>query len=146
MENYFAELFERDLLRLIDELKKFKDEDNLWRKEGDISNTAGTLVVHLTGSLNYSIGELIGHSGYVRDRDKEFTAIDVPRKQLIAGLEQLVPVVKTSLTGLTQQQLDTTYPVDKFGIKSTAFYLAHFYGHLNYHLGQVNYLRRILEG
>lgn len=146
MENYLAELFERDLLKLRDEVKKFRDEDNIWRKEDGISNTAGTLVVHLVGNLNYTIGELIGHNGYTRDRVKEFTAIDVPREELITAIEKLTTVVKNSLENITHQQLDEIYPLNGYGQKSTAFYLSHFYGHLNYHLGQVNYLRRILEG
>jgi len=146
MDNYLAELFERDLTKLRDEVKKFRDEDNIWRKEDGISNTAGTLVVHLVGSLNYTIGELIGHNGYQRDRVKEFTAIDVPKDDLVAAIEKLIAVVQKSLTGISQQTLDAEYSLDVFGKKSTAFYLSHFYGHLNYHLGQVNYLRRILEG
>jgi hypothetical protein len=146
MENYLAELFVRDLTKLRDEVKKFKDSDNVWRKEDGISNTAGTLVVHLVGSLNYTIGELIGHNGYVRDRVKEFTAIDVPQDELIVAIEKLIAVVQKSLTDISQQTLDADYPLDVFGKKSTAFYLSNFYGHLNYHLGQVNYLRRMLEG
>ena len=146
MENYLAELFVRDLTKLRDEVKKFKDDENIWRKEDGISNTAGTLVVHLVGSLNYTIGELVGHNGSVPDRVKEFTAIDVPKDELVAAVEKLIAVVDQSLTGITQQTLDAEYPLDAFGKRSTAFYLSHFYGHLNYHLGQVNYLRRILEG
>jgi len=145
MENYFAELFDRDLKKLKDEVKNFKDEDNLWRRPDGVSNTAGTLIVHLVGNLNYSIGELIGGSGYVRDRAKEFSAVDVPQAELLISLEKLIEVVTNSLRGLSQQLLDANYPLEKFGRKSTAFYLLHLYGHLNYHLGQINYLRRILE-
>jgi len=146
MENYFAELFERDLLKLRDEIKHFKDEDNIWRKEDGISNTAGTLVLHLVGNLSYTIGALIGNTGYVRDRVKEFTTTDVPAKKLIADIESLVEIIKNSLAGITQQKLDEQYPLESFGTHSTSYYLLHFYGHLNYHLGQINYLRRVLEG
>ncbi|ASU32990.1 DUF1572 family protein [Mucilaginibacter xinganensis] len=146
MENYIAELFERDLLKLRDEVKNFKDEDNLWRKEDGISNSAGTLVLHLTGSLNFCIGTTIAHNGYVRNRELEFSATDIPREQLIAGIEHLIEVIKTTLGNITRQQLDETYPLEIQGQKSTGFYLVYFHGHLNYHLGQINYLRRILEG
>ena len=146
MENYFAELFDRDLSRLRDEVKIFKNEDNLWRKADGISNTAGTLVLHLLGNLNYTIGALIGHNGYVRDREKEFSAIDIPQADLITDIEKLIEIVKPVLAELNQQKLDQQYPLVMFGEKSTAFYLSIFYGHLNYHLGQINYLRRMLEG
>ena len=146
MENYFAELFERDLLKLRDEIRNFKDEDNIWRREDGVSNSAGTLVVHLVGSLSYSVGALIGNTGYVRDRPKEFSTTDVPQAELVSAIEAIAETVKKSLTDLPQSKLDEEYPMDKFGQKSVSFYLMHFYGHLNYHLGQINYLRRILEG
>ena len=145
MENYFAELFDRDLKKLKEEIRNFRDEDNIWRREDGISNTAGTLVLHLIGSLNYTIGALIGKTGYVRDRVHEFSATDIPQETLVANIENLIEVVKTSLAGLDQQKLDEQYPLEFLGQKSTAFYLSNFYGHFNYHLGQINYLRRILE-
>lgn len=74
MENFFAELFDRDLKKLKDEISNFRDEDNIWRREDGVSNTAGTLVVHLVGSLNYTIGALICKTDYVRDRVHEFSA------------------------------------------------------------------------
>jgi len=146
MENYLAELFERDLLKLRDEIKNFKDEDNIWRREDGISNSAGTLVLHLVGNLNYTVGALIGGTGYVRNRQQEFSLMDVPREKLIADIENLIEVVKNSLAGITWQKLEDQYQLEMFGQKSTAFYMMQFYGHLNYHLGQINYLRRILEG
>lgn len=70
---------------------------------------------------------------------------DIPQEKLVADLEALIEVVKAGLTGLNEQKLNEQYPLEFLGQKSTAFYLAQFYGHLNYHLGQINYLRRILE-
>lgn len=145
MENYFAELYERDLLKLRDEVKNFKDDYNLWRKKDGISNSAGTLVLHLLGNLNFGIGTKIGNTGYVRNREYEFSATDVPREELLASIDNLIEVVKTSLTGITQQKLDEIYPLEIYGQKSTFYYLIYFHGHLNYHLGQIDYLRRILE-
>ena len=146
MTNYFAVLFERDLLKLRDEIRNFKDDDNIWRREDGVSNSAGTLVLHLAGNLNYCIGTLIGNTGYVRDRVKEFSTVDVPRENLLEAIGNLVEVVKHSFEGMDQQKLDAIYPLEMFGQQSTAYYLTHFYGHLNYHLGQINYLRRVLEG
>jgi hypothetical protein len=146
MDNYLAELYERDLFKLRDEIKNFKDEDNLWEKSDGISNSAGTLVLHLLGNLNFCIGTQLGNSGYVRNREQEFSMRDVPREKLIADIEKLVPMVKDTLENISQQKLEEIYPLEMYGPKSTSFYLMHFYGHLNYHLGQINYLRRILEG
>lgn len=145
MENYLAELYERDLLKLKDEIEKFKDESNIWKNTEGVINPAGTLVLHLLGNLNYTIGAIIGKTGYVRNREQEFSLKDVPREKLISEIENTIAVVKISLQGINQAKLEETYPLEMFGVKSTAYYLTVFYGHLNYHLGQVNYLRRILE-
>jgi hypothetical protein len=146
MENYLSELFERELLKLRDEIKNFKDEANIWRKADGITNTAGTLVLHLLGNLNFTIGTQLGGTGYVRNREEEFSLTGVSREKLIGDIESTVEVVKMSLTGISQAKLGETYPLEFVGQKSTVYYLTFFYGHFTYHLGQVNYLRRILEG
>ncbi|MGN6395278.1 MAG: DinB family protein [Mucilaginibacter sp.] len=145
MENYFAELYERELLKLRDEINNFKDDNNIWRATDGVTNSAGTLTLHLIGNLSFTIGAKIGNTGYVRDREREFSATGIPRAELLADIENLIETVKTSLSGVTQQQLDANYPLEMFGQKSTAWYLTFFYGHFSYHIGQINYLRRILE-
>ncbi len=145
MENYLAELFERDLVKLRDEIKNFKDEKNIWKNTDGVTNSAGTLVLHLLGNLNYTIGTQIGGTGYVRNREQEFSLTGVSREKLIADIDSTIEVVKTSLTGISHAKLDETYQLEMAGQKSTVFYLTFFYGHFTYHLGQVNYLRRILE-
>ena len=145
MENYLSELYERDLLKLKTEIENFKDEANIWKNTEGVINPAGTLVLHLLGNLNYTVGSIIGKTGYVRNREQEFSLKDVPREKLIAEIENTLTVVKTSLQGINQAKLEETYPLEMFGVKSTRYYLTVFYGHFNYHLGQVNYLRRILE-
>jgi hypothetical protein len=145
MENYLIELFERDLLKLKAEIVNFKDESNIWRKADGISNSAGTLVLHLLGNVNYTVGALLGGNGYVRNREQEFSLTNVPREKLIADIESAIDAVKKGLQNVDQAKLDETYPLEIVGQKNTAYYLTFFYGHLNYHLGQINYLRRILE-
>lgn len=145
MENYLVEIFERDLLKLKTELIAFNNEDNIWRKTDGISNSAGTLVLHLLGNLNYTIGALLGGSGYVRNREQEFSLTAVPREKLIADIESTIGAVKNGLQNVDQSKLEETYPLEIVGQKSTIYYLTFFYGHFNYHLGQINYLRRILE-
>lgn len=145
MENYLAELIARDLLRLKDELVKFNTEENIWKTVPGVTNPAGTLVLHLLGNFNFTIGTQIGGTGYVRNRDLEFSLKDVPREKLIADIEATVEVVKNSLRDIDPAKLEETYPLEMVGKNTTVFYITFFYGHLNYHLGQVNYLRRVLE-
>jgi hypothetical protein len=145
MDNIFATLFELQLTKLRGEITSFKDEANLWKKVDGISNTAGNLTSHLTGSLNFSVGTTIGQNGYIRNREAEFAETGIPREKLVEGIDQLIVVVKSTLGDISEEKLEEKYPMEMQGIQNTRFYLMYFFGHLNYHLGQINYLRRILE-
>jgi hypothetical protein len=145
MENYLSELFVRDLIKLKEELLKFNDEANIWKVTNGITNPAGVLTKHLLGNLNHTIGAIIAKNGYVRNREYEFTIEPEPREKLIAEIEATITVVKNTLNNIDQAILDDTYPLEMIGKNTTTFYLTFFYGHFTYHLGHINYLRRILE-
>ncbi len=145
MDNIFATLFELQLTKLKGEVASFKDEADLWKKLDGISNPAGILVSHLLGSLNFSLGTNIAKNGYIRNREAEFAETNIPREKLISGIDSLILVVKAALENISEEKLEEQYPMEHQGIHNTRFYLTYFYGHLTYHLGQINYLRRILE-
>lgn len=145
MENYLSELYERDLLKLKNELESFKYEANIWKTAPGITNSAGVLTKHLLGNLNTFIGSMIGDTGYVRDREHEFSPVAGPRETLLLGIDSAVKMVKNSLQDVDQAKLEETFKAEFLGKKSTVYYLTMFFGHFNYHLGQINYLRRILE-
>ena len=146
MENFFTELIERDLLKLREELAAFKNEEHLWATLPGVTNSVGNLSLHLIGNLNHFIGATLGQTGYVRQRDMEFSTRGVSREHIIAEIDKVRDMVGRVLGGLAPDVLEAQYPFEIFGQRSTGFYLTHFYGHLTYHLGQINYLRRILEG
>ncbi len=140
------EIFERDLNKLITEINAYKDENNLWLIKEGISNSAGNLCLHLIGNLNHFIGAVLGNSGYVREREKEFSLKNIPRKELISNLEKTIAVVKTSLTNLPEAEMEKLFPLEVFGKPmTTGFMLVHLTTHLTYHLGQINYHRRLLD-
>jgi len=98
------------------------------------------------GNLNTYFGTTLGNTGYVRDRDAEFSTRGVPQKELIKKIEATIPVVDTLLNNLTEAQLKAEYPTLVFAEKtSTEYFLIHLAMHLSYHLGQVNYHRRLLD-
>lgn len=146
LKNELADFYERDIRKLIDEVNLFRNEQNLWRTQGSVANSCGNLVLHIIGGLNYLIGATLAHTGYVRDRDQEFIRKGVERKVLVAQLEELIPMIKKTIDGLTQDEMNAEYPIffDK-PKTSNSYVLTQLSLHLNYHLGQVNYLRRILE-
>ena len=139
-------LFKRDLERLCQEIVSYQDEANIWIIDGNISNSAGNLCLHLVGNLNTYIGGELGKTGYIRDRDLEFSQKNVPKAELIQMVENTLEVVEEALSKVTPEQLEAEYPLEVFGGKmSTQFFLVHLVAHLSYHLGQVNYHRRLLD-
>jgi uncharacterized damage-inducible protein DinB len=144
MQKSLAEVFEKDLIRLKKEIELYEDESKLWIVSEGISNSAGNLCLHLLGNLNNYIGAILGKTGYVRNRPVEFTE-KTTKEQLLKTLETTTEMVKNVISGLDQSVLDQIYPDNVFEIEmKTDYFLIHLVGHLNYHLGQINYHRRIL--
>ncbi|WP_336837701.1 DUF1572 family protein [Sphingobacterium siyangense] len=139
-------LFQRDLNRLRDEISLYKQEKNIWLIERNISNSAGNLCLHLIGNLQTYIGAEIGKTGYIRDRAAEFSLKDIPRIRLIDQIDDTIDVVTRSLDLLSEENLLEIYPILVFEEKTTTQYLlVHLTTHLTYHLGQINYHRRLLD-
>ena len=137
--------YERDLDKLIEEINLYKNENDIWKTKEGINNSAGNLVLHLVGNLNHFIGKTLGDSDYVRKRDEEFSLKNIPREKLISDLNSLKATIKNTLTKLSDGDLKKDFPLkirdESFSTENMLIYLL---AHLNYHLGQVNYLRRML--
>jgi uncharacterized damage-inducible protein DinB len=141
------QLFERDLNRLMTEIGLYKEEAAIWKIEKGISNSAGNLTLHLIGNLNTYIGKELGGTGYVRNRELEFSTRFVKRDLLLEQLNATLEIVKHTLNGLSNEDLNQEYPILVFTEKTTTEYLlVHLTTHLTYHLGQINYHRRLIEG
>lgn len=139
-------LFTRDLNKLKSEIESYQNESQIWTIDKNISNSAGNLCLHLIGNLNTYIGAEIGKTGYIRNRELEFSLKDVPRSELISKIENTLLVVNNALDTLTESDLEAIYPLVVFEKEMpTGFFLVHLSTHLAYHLGQINYHRRLLE-
>jgi len=139
-------LFDRDLKRIKAEIEQYKNEDKIWYVEKQISNSAGNLCLHLIGNLNTYIGAQLGQTGYIRDRDLEFSAKNIPRTELLNKIDETIRVVSEALEKLNEDELKKEFPVVVFDKKtSTGYLLVHLTTHLSYHLGQINYHRRLLD-
>ncbi len=147
MWSVLAALLDRDLRKLHEEIAAFQTEANIWKTTGSVINPAGTLCHHLTGSLNHFVGATMGNTGFVRDRPAEFADRDVPRATLLANLDAARATVAKVLATQPEGTLQSIFP-RKFMEQDVtyAWFLSHILTHLSYHLGQVNYLRRVLEG
>ena len=142
-----ADLYARDLTRLIQELTAFPDTASIWKTAPGVSNAAGTLALHLEGGLRHFIGRQLGKIEYTRDRPLEFSARGVERADLIARIEAVKASIPPVIAALSDAELDAIYPENVTGKPlTTRQWLIHLNGHINYHLGQVDYLRRFATG
>jgi hypothetical protein len=143
LNSILASFFERDIRKLIDEINLFVSAENLWLTHGSVKNSAGNLVLHIIGGTHHLIGKVLANSDYVRDRDQEFTKKGIERSLLVAQLEELIPLIADVVNKI---DLEADYPIFFDNAKrSNAYVLTQLLLHLNYHLGQVNYIRRVLE-
>lgn len=140
------QLFIRDLGKLKMEIESYHNEEVIWKIEKNIANSGGNLCLHLLGNLNTYIGREIGKTGYIRNRELEFSQKDIPRDELVRQIEVTIVKINYSLDQLSPEQLKDEYPLLVWEEKTSIEYLlVHLTTHLTYHLGQINYHRRLLD-
>lgn len=133
----------RDLRALAREIAAYPDDAMLWQPIPGISNTGGTLALHLVGNLQHFVGTVLGGSSYVRNRDAEFARRDASRAELAAEIDRTIAAVDSTIATLDDARLALPYPVEVGGHRfTTGRFLTHLASHLAYHLGQVDYHRR----
>ncbi len=144
--NTLQQLYKKHLTLLKTEIAAYTKEEHIWIVQGNITNSGGNLCLHLIGNLKAFIGAQIGKTGYVRDRTFEFSGKNVPREELIQQIEETMTIVEKSLALVDEDMLQSDYPLVIFKEKMTyEFFLIHLVSHLTYHLGQINYHRRLLD-
>jgi len=136
-----------ELENLRDEVRKVAEplaEAELWKKPLKESNSIGHLVLHLTGNLNHFVGAQLGNTGYIRDREREFTETDPPaRTELFAGLDSAVATFRQVVNRLTAEQFAKPHPDARFGLVFNA--LLHLEAHFALHRGQMSYIARLVR-
>jgi len=139
-------LFNRDLKRVINEIEQYNNEADIWKIKGQINNSAGNICLHLVGNLKTYIGKELGETNYIRNRELEFSSKNVPRQELIKRVENTIEIITQTLDNLNEDILANEYPILVLENKtSTEYLLVHLTTHLTYHLGQINYHRRLIE-
>lgn len=139
-------IFKRDLNKLKTEVNAYENEAHLWLVPEGISNSAGNLSLHIVGNLNHFIGATLGNTGYIRQREKEFSLKDVPRLEMINQIDKTIAMIEAVVSKLTANDLEEEYRRNPFeDFMTTEYFLVHLATHLAYHLGQINYHRRLLD-
>ena len=140
-------LFKKDLEKLKTEIELYQNEDRIWHFEKNIANSAGNLCLHLIGNLNAYIGVGLAKTNYVRQRDLEFSLKNISRTELTQKIEETIIVVDNGLSSITNDDFKNDFPLIIWDKKptETAYTLIYLANHFNYHLGQINYHRRLLD-
>lgn len=147
MKEWITNVIVRELRALRREIESYPNDAALWEIPAGIANPGGNLALHLAGNLQYFLGNVLGKNGYVRNRDAEFGSRDVPRAELLREIDNAIAAVETGMSMISEDDLKKPYPEKIGGVSSTTgAFLAHFATHLAYHLGQVDYHRRMLTG
>lgn len=139
-------LFLRDLAKLRTEIESYNSDESLWLIDKAIPNSGGNLALHLCGNLSHFMGAQYGKTGYVRNRDLEFSDKGAPREEVLKKIDETIAAVEKGLSNISEAQLGEIYPIRVFAEDTTTeWMLVHLATHLSYHLGQVNYHRRMLD-
>ncbi len=145
LSNELALLYRRDLTKLVRQIAAFPGTSALWVKPEGAGNSAGNLALHLNGNLRQYVGRQLGNAAYARDRDAEFQSTGESVETLVAKLEPLPELIASIVSGLSSDAMDSLYPENVLGGPlTTRQFLIHLLGHLNYHMGQIDVLRRVL--
>lgn len=146
LKETLIQIYEMDLRKVIEEIKKYKNEEDLWLLDKEITNSGGNLALHLIGNINHFFGAVLGGTDYKRERELEFSDKNASRSAIIEGLENAISVLKSALNNLSDEDFQKDYPVEFGGGKQkTVAVIIYMLSHLNYHLGQINYHRRLLS-
>ncbi len=140
-------ILRRDLAALRRELEAYPDEAAIWQSAPGVPNSGGVLTRHLCGNLQHFLGACLGGTGYQRDREAEFGAPPTSRAALLAELAATEAAVLGTLRRLTPHELEARFPEVVAGLEfQGADLLVHLAVHCAFHLGQIDYHRRILTG
>jgi uncharacterized damage-inducible protein DinB len=117
-----------------------------WRNPYSYGNSVGHLVLHLTGNLSYYIGARVAATGYIRNRDLEFTDATRPAKaEVLRRFDDTIAMVAATAEKQTESDWLLPYSAEREP-EATTRYVAflrcavHFY----HHVGQIIYLCREL--
>ena len=141
------QLLRRELGAVRRSVGAYPNEKSLWVERPGLPNTGGNLALHLAGNLQHYFGAVLGKTGYVRDRDLEFSRRGVPRSELLAQIDAAALAIDAGMQAVNSERLAASYPEQVGGRTiSTQDFLVHLLSHLAYHLGQIDYHRRVVTG
>jgi hypothetical protein len=127
-----------ELHRWVDPLS----QEQFWTNPFSYGNSVGNLLLHLTGNLRYYIGTQIAGTGYVRNRNLEFTdTAKHPKAEVVSRFDRTIDMVVATLEA--QSVAEWTLPYSGEGepeAKDRFTIFLRCATHLYDHVGQIDYL------
>jgi len=146
MVSSLEKLLHRGLEKVSDEIDAYRDPTIIWTTNNQVNNSSGNLTLHLCGNLQHFIGHILGQSRYERNREREFNVKNLSSNEINKEIEDTKKAISDTLQQLDNSTLQEKYPIEVLGFEMTVeYFLLHLHGHLNYHLGQISYHRRLLD-
>lgn len=143
--HFYKELFLKNLSALRKDIDSYPDEKDLWTVKGDTKNTPGNLCLHICGNLKHNFGKILGGGNYLRNRDAEFSKKDIPKLALLKEIDETIEIVSPVADNLKEEDINKIFPDESLTMReTTGAALARLSWHMGYHMGQINYQRRLL--
>jgi uncharacterized damage-inducible protein DinB len=137
----------RDLRDVAHEIEAYPDDELLWKSIDGTTNPGGNLALHLAGNMRHYVGAVLGGSSYVRDRSSEFADRGLSRAEVLGRINDALTEVDAALSELDDGDLQKPFPENLGDFQLfTGQFLTHLLAHMGYHLGQLDYHRRIVTG
>ncbi len=116
-------------------------DQQFWRNPYSYGNSIGHLLLHLTGNLNYYIGAQIAATGYVRNRDREFTEADRPSKEeVVRKFDDAIKLVVDTIRKQSPENWSAAYSAERSKEKNRFAIVLSCAAHADHHIGQIIYL------
>ncbi len=121
------------------------NEEQIWWRPNEASNSIGNLVIHLTGSLNHYLNFRIGGLEYHRDRPAEFAERrHLPKAELLAMFDDMIANAEKTFDSLTLERLGDPSPEQKMYTVLAEDLIA-VMSHIASHAGQILYITKFMN-
>jgi uncharacterized damage-inducible protein DinB len=127
-------------------------EEQLWWRPNEASNSAGNLLLHLSGNVRQWILAGVAGQKDVRDRASEFTARSGRSKaELLELLTATLDEVDAALDAIEKEAAASDAPLQRIChpqryTQSVLDAVYHVVEHFSYHTGQIVYIAKLLAG
>jgi len=121
-------------------------QEQFWHNPFSFGNSVGHLILHLSGNLSYYIGARVAETGYVRNRDREFTELGKPGKaQVMNAFDRTIEMVVATIRKQKPEDWMAPYSAEREPEAAERFMIfLRCAGHAYHHVGQIIYLSKEL--